>query len=281
MIASPMTRSVSGSRRAGREQAGTRRGCPCPPVRVALAGHGRCARPAARLRMPAPGALFGDRHGQVARARQGSGSSGVACRGGSHVRPGRRAHPDSQADRSRPGGRALGASCLGGGVRRRRAGLALLGRRTDGGRDARASRFSLGYKEQSVVRLSELGARHSSAAAESGVTPTQLKTWRFELEAPGSAAATAAPKPSLSALSLPGFGGSGPPAGDLRQLGTLRMHDAVEAEIQVGLVHLEEFLQQGFQLVVFLAHLIFVCCRWLMLPTTTRPSRAFSYHLRS
>ena len=134
MIASPMTRSVSGSRRAGREQAGTRRGCPCQPVRVALAGQGRCARPAARLRMPAPGALFGDRHGQVARARQGSGSSGVACRGGSHVRPGRRAHPDSQADRSRPGGCVLGASCLGGGVRRRRAGLALLGRRTDGGR---------------------------------------------------------------------------------------------------------------------------------------------------
>ena len=44
-------------------------------------------------------------------------------------------------------------------------------------------RFSPEYKEQSVARLSEPGATHSSVAAELGVTPTQLKTWRLELEA--------------------------------------------------------------------------------------------------
>ena len=55
-------------------------------------------------------------------------------------------------------------------------------------------RFSPEYKEQSVVRLSELGSTHSSVAAELGVTPTQLKTWRLELEAAGSAAARAAQK---------------------------------------------------------------------------------------
>ena len=56
-------------------------------------------------------------------------------------------------------------------------------------------RFSPEYKEQSVARLSEPGATHSSVAAELGVTPTQLKTWRLELEAAGSAAATAAQIP--------------------------------------------------------------------------------------
>ena len=40
-------------------------------------------------------------------------------------------------------------------------------------------RFSPEYKEQSVARLSEPGATHSSVAAELGVTPTQLKTWVF------------------------------------------------------------------------------------------------------
>ena len=55
-------------------------------------------------------------------------------------------------------------------------------------------RFSPEYKEQSVARLSEPGATHSSVAAELGVTPTQLKTWRLELEATGSVAATAAQK---------------------------------------------------------------------------------------
>ena len=38
-------------------------------------------------------------------------------------------------------------------------------------------RFSPEYQAQSVARLSEPGATHSSVAAELGVTPTQLKTW--------------------------------------------------------------------------------------------------------
>ena len=50
-------------------------------------------------------------------------------------------------------------------------------------------RLSPEYKEQSVARLSQPGATHSSVAAELGVTPTQLNTWRLELEAAGSAAA--------------------------------------------------------------------------------------------
>ena len=53
-------------------------------------------------------------------------------------------------------------------------------------------RFSPEYKVQSVARLSEPGATHTSVAPELGVTPTQLKTWRLELEAAGSAVATAA-----------------------------------------------------------------------------------------
>ena len=61
-------------------------------------------------------------------------------------------------------------------------------------------RFSPEYKEQSVARLSEPGATHSSVAAELGVTPTQLKTWRLELEAAGSAAATAAQKAEAAEL---------------------------------------------------------------------------------
>ena len=55
-------------------------------------------------------------------------------------------------------------------------------------------RFSPEYKEQSVARLSQPGATHSSVAAEFGVTPTQLKTWRLELEAAGSVAAIATQK---------------------------------------------------------------------------------------
>ena len=55
-------------------------------------------------------------------------------------------------------------------------------------------RFSPEYKEQSVARLWEAGAMHSSVAAELGVTPTQLKTWRLELEAAGSVEAIATQK---------------------------------------------------------------------------------------
>ena len=61
-------------------------------------------------------------------------------------------------------------------------------------------RFSPEYKEQSVARLSEPGATHNSVAAELGVTPTQLKTWRLEHEAAGSAAARAAQKAEAAEL---------------------------------------------------------------------------------
>ena len=54
--------------------------------------------------------------------------------------------------------------------------------------------FSPECKEQSVARLSEVGAAHSSVAAELGITPTQLKTWRLELEAAGSVAVMATQK---------------------------------------------------------------------------------------
>ena len=61
-------------------------------------------------------------------------------------------------------------------------------------------RFSPEYKEQSVARLLEPGASHSGVAAELGVTPTQLKTWRLELEAVGSAAAQKAEAAELVQL---------------------------------------------------------------------------------
>jgi transposase-like protein len=61
-------------------------------------------------------------------------------------------------------------------------------------------RFSLEYKEQSVARLSEPGATHGSVAAELGITPTQLKTWRLELGAAGSAAAIATQKAEVAEL---------------------------------------------------------------------------------
>ena len=41
---------------------------------------------------------------------------------------------------------------------------------------------------------------------------------------------------------------------ELRHLGALGVHDAVEAEVQVRLVELEQLLQQGLQLFVLLAH---------------------------
>ena len=61
-------------------------------------------------------------------------------------------------------------------------------------------RLSPEYKEQSVARLSQPGVTHSSVAAELGVTLTQLKTWRLELEAAGSAAARAAQKAEAAEL---------------------------------------------------------------------------------
>jgi len=50
-------------------------------------------------------------------------------------------------------------------------------------------RFTPEFKEQAVARLSAPGATQSDVAKELGVTSTQLKTWRLELEAAGSAEA--------------------------------------------------------------------------------------------
>ena len=78
-------------------------------------------------------------------------------------------------------------------------------------------RFSPEYKEQAVARLSEPGAGYGIVAAELGVTATQLKTWKLELDAAGSAAAIAAQRGEAAELSqlrrdnkrLKGGGGSG------------------------------------------------------------------------
>ena len=42
------------------------------------------------------------------------------------------------------------------------------------------------YKAAAVERLYEAGATHGSVAKELGITATQLKTWRLEIEAFGS-----------------------------------------------------------------------------------------------
>ncbi|MEM6676458.1 MAG: transposase [Pseudomonadota bacterium] len=47
-------------------------------------------------------------------------------------------------------------------------------------------RFTPEFKELAVARLSAPGGTQSSVAKELGVTLTQLKTWRLELEAAGS-----------------------------------------------------------------------------------------------
>ena len=52
-------------------------------------------------------------------------------------------------------------------------------------------RFTAEYKAQAVGRLSEPGATASAVAAELGLSPTQLRTWRLEQEAAGSAEAMA------------------------------------------------------------------------------------------
>lgn len=61
-------------------------------------------------------------------------------------------------------------------------------------------RFSPEYKEEAVARLSESGATHGSVAAELGITPTQLKTWRLELKAAGSATAIATQRSEAAEL---------------------------------------------------------------------------------
>ena len=62
-------------------------------------------------------------------------------------------------------------------------------------------RFSPEYTEQAVARLSEPGAGYGIVAAELGVTATQLKTWKLELDAAGSAAAIAARRGEAAELS--------------------------------------------------------------------------------
>ncbi|MEM8821172.1 MAG: transposase, partial [Pseudomonadota bacterium] len=62
-------------------------------------------------------------------------------------------------------------------------------------------RFTPEFKERAVARLSAPGATQSSVAKELGVTPTQLKTWRLELEAAGSAAAVRRGQAEATALS--------------------------------------------------------------------------------
>ena len=61
-------------------------------------------------------------------------------------------------------------------------------------------RFSPEFKEQAVARMSEPGATQTSVAAEVGVTSSQLKTWRLELEAAGSAAAISQQKAEAAEL---------------------------------------------------------------------------------
>lgn len=62
-------------------------------------------------------------------------------------------------------------------------------------------RFTPEFKEQAVGRLSAPGATQSGVAKELGVTPTQLKTWRLELEAAGSAEAVRRQKAEAAELS--------------------------------------------------------------------------------
>ncbi len=52
-------------------------------------------------------------------------------------------------------------------------------------------RFTAEFKEQAVARLAEPGATLSGVAGELGLSASQLKMWRLELEAAGSAPASA------------------------------------------------------------------------------------------
>ncbi len=47
-------------------------------------------------------------------------------------------------------------------------------------------RFTREFKEQVVARLSMPGATQAGVAHELGITSSQLKSWRLELEAAGS-----------------------------------------------------------------------------------------------
>ena len=62
-------------------------------------------------------------------------------------------------------------------------------------------RFSAEYKEQAVARLAAPEATHSSVARELGITASQLKNWRLEQEAAGSADAVRRQKAEAAELS--------------------------------------------------------------------------------
>ncbi len=51
-------------------------------------------------------------------------------------------------------------------------------------------RFTTEFKEQAVARLSAPGATQAGVARELGVASSQLKGWRLEVEAAGSAEAS-------------------------------------------------------------------------------------------
>ena len=72
-------------------------------------------------------------------------------------------------------------------------------------------RFTAEHKAQAVGRLSEPGAMTSGVAAELGLSPTQLRIWRLEQEAAGSAEAIAHQKAEAAELrqsTAPGFAGT-------------------------------------------------------------------------
>ena len=56
------------------------------------------------------------------------------------------------------------------------------------------------YKVAAVERLHEAGATQGSVAKELGITGTQLKTWRLEIEAFGSVDATGRQKADAAEL---------------------------------------------------------------------------------
>ena len=113
--------------------------------------------------------------------------------------------------------------------------------------------------------------RHSSRACARN-SLTFWATSRDRHPAPEPASMALASSFSSSALSavlymaeLPGYLWQQILVEELRHFGALGVHDAVETEVQVGLVELEQLLQQGLQSFVFLAHLAIpflrVCCR--------------------
>jgi transposase-like protein len=61
-------------------------------------------------------------------------------------------------------------------------------------------RFTAEFKEQAVARLSEPGATQANVARELGITSSQLKTWRLEFEAAGSADAVKRQKAEAAEL---------------------------------------------------------------------------------